>query len=387
MFLPRGLVRARVLRLVIASLVFAAPHAVLAEPAELFTVAAVEVDAKAETAAKARDLALIDGQRRALDRLLRRLTLRADHARHPRLDDAQVTALVSSLQISNERTSSVRYLATLTVGFKNKSVRRMLRDDGIPFTEATRKPLLVLPLYEVAGALLLWDDPNPWFAAWRNRPVDGDAPVSLRLPEGDLADVVAISAAQARVGNAGRLGVLAAHHGVADIVVADARLEVDLAANRPRLHVSLRSYLGAGGGVVIESFTGESRDEVEALLAQAVAALDVGIQERWKSETLLRFDREVRLSATVPLSGLAEWVAMRKRLGETALVQEVELESLSRSSAQVVLHYLGDASQLATELAQRDLDLAESEDGFWTLRFGGAGAPASTAVPGPAVKQ
>ena len=252
-----------------------------------------------------------------------------------------------------------------------------MREAAIPLSETQRKPQLVLPVYEAASAVLLWDDPNPWRQAWTDREVDPDALAPLLLPAGDLADVVAISSAQAIRGDTERLGVIARRYGVADTIVAHAVLRVDLAANINRLHVTLTHFGNAEERVIIQSYRGASRDDVARLLALAVADVTLRLTEGWKRDTLVHFDQPVRLSARVPLRGLSAWVAVRRRLQESGLVREVELTALSRSGAQVVVHYLGEASQLVLDLAQRDLTLGRSEDGFWSLELSRAGAGAS----------
>lgn len=374
MFLPRRRARRDVLCVLVigGALITAAPRPAAQsalDSQDIYTISGIAVDEQAETAARARDLALIDGQRRAWQRLLRRLVLAADHARLPALDDRAVAALVQGIEIQNEKTSSVRYLSYLTIYFKKSDVRDWLQNIGVPFTETRRKPVLVVPVYEAAGALLLWDDPNPWANAWRFHTEDPDAVVPLVLPKGDLADVVAINAQQAIDGEAERLAVLTKRYPVTDTVVAHAALHIDLAANTAQLVVSMKRF-GAPGeeGVVIESFEGQSREVVESLLADAVAAIAGRLQEEWKRETLVRFDQPVRLSVNVPLTTLEEWAEVRRLLQTSSLVREIELISLSRSAAQVVLHFLGDADQLAVELAQRELDLRRDDEGFWALR-------------------
>lgn len=378
MFLPRHRSQAGTLcRLLASGCILAAICPSSGGANDIFAVTGVAVDATAASATEARDLALVAGQRQALTRLLRRLTLAADYGRHPRLNDSSVAALVQGIEISNEKTSSTRYLAKLRIQFKKNGIRRHLREAAIPLSETQRKPQLVLPVYEAASAVLLWDDPNPWRQAWTDREVDPDALAPLLLPAGDLADVVAISSAQAIRGDTERLGVIARRYGVADTIVAHAVLRVDLAANINRLHVTLTHFGNAEERVIIQSYRGASRDDVARLLALAVADVTLRLTEGWKRDTLVHFDQPVRLSARVPLRGLSAWVAVRRRLQESGLVREVELTALSRSGAQVVVHYLGEASQLVLDLAQRDLTLGRSEDGFWSLELSRAGAGAS----------
>ena len=358
-----------------------APAAALAQPVrDVFTVTGVAVDAEAETAADARELALADGQRQAFRRLLERLVLRADYRRSPELDEAALTALVQGMEIEEEKISSIRYLAKLTISFKKDEVRGLLREGGLRFSETAGKPILVLPVYEVAGTQVLWDDPNPWRDAWLARQ-KRDSLLSLVVPAGDLADIAAISPAQALAGDEARLAAIAIRYGLEDMIVARAGLSFDLAAGAPRLEVSISQFGPSGDQVVIESFVGVSRGLIDELLARAAHEVTLELEERWKRETLLQFDREMRLSVRVPLTGLRQWLTVRRRLGAVAMVRKVELASLSTADAQVVLHYLGDPGQLSISLAQRDLELVQ-EDGFWILRMRKAvGQPSPPQTP------
>lgn len=341
---------------------------VAAAPLEdVFTVSGVAVDAEAETATAARELALAEGQRQAFRRLVERLVLGADQARRPELAEPALTALVQGIEIQEEKTSSTRYLAKLTISFKKDEVRQLWRDRALRFSETVAKPILVLPVYQVAGTEVLWDDPNPWREAWLARE-KGDSLISMLVPVGDLADIGAISPLQALAGDGERLGAIAARYGVDEAMVARASLSFDLSVGAPRLEVSLSQFGPSGDHLIIESFVGDSREVVDALLARAAREITLQLEDNWKRDTQLEFDRKMRLSATVPLSSLGDWLVVRERLGAVSMVVGIELSSLSKSSAQVVLNYLGDPGKLAISLAQRDLELSE-EDGFWMLKL------------------
>ena len=338
----------------------------------IFTVSDLPIDENEESAAVARDLALADGQRRALDRVLRRMVLRSEFARIPRLEDDEISTLVQAITVTNERTSSTRYLANLTVRMKKDAVRVFLRDLSIGYAETVSKPRLVLPLYEAAGALLLWDEPNPWRSAWETRDSDEGSLVPLTIPRGDRGDIFAIGAAQVLAGDTDGLRAIARRYNVEDVLIVHAVLQIDLAANLPRLNVTLREVGPAGDAVIVQSFSGVARDRVPELLVQAAAEATLRLEEDWKRDNVLQFDNPVRLSIRIPIGGLDDWVEIRNRLNGSAIVRNVELVALSRSGAQVVVHYFGQPAQLALDLSQRDLNLVES-DGFWTLALRGAG--------------
>ena len=78
--------------------------------------------------------ALAGGQQRALRRLLERLTLAADHRRLPNVAKNAIAELVEGIEVSEEKTSPTRYIATLGVTFKKGRIRSLLRGHGVSFS-------------------------------------------------------------------------------------------------------------------------------------------------------------------------------------------------------------------------------------------------------------
>jgi hypothetical protein len=143
------------------------------------------------------------------------------------------------------------------------------------------------------------------------------------------------------------------------------------------LQVAVSRIGGAAGDqTVIESFTAEAGEEEAALMARAVRGTVRAIEERWKSEQLLQFGREAKLTVTVAYDTIGDWVAIQKRLAELPHVRRTEIISLSRAAAVVDIAYLGDENQLRLALAQRDLELTAAPldpSGIpWRLSLGGA---------------
>jgi hypothetical protein len=321
-----------------------------------FTVRDVPVDRTEVTAAVAREAALLDGQRLAFRRLLERLVPQADYGQLPKLPDAQISDLVQNYEVQSERTSAVRYIATLTYRFKPDDVRTLLRTANIPFAETYAKPYLVLPVLREQGVALLWDSPNPWRDAWgRLPPFDGLAP--LVLPKGDLADISDINADQAHSGDDLRLTAIARRYGVAGVYVADA--ELDTPASGPAtLQVSLIGYGGAGGEqTFVDTYTAAAGEDTDAFLQRAALAVTQEIEERWKSGQLLQFGHETTLPVLVNYDDISQWVALRRRLADLAVIRRTDVVSLTRRQAVINLVYIGDDTQLRLALAQRDLAL------------------------------
>ncbi|MDP6706109.1 MAG: DUF2066 domain-containing protein [Alphaproteobacteria bacterium] len=346
------------------ALALAAPPA-SSQEGDLFTAYAIAVDAEAKTAAQARDVALISGQREAFRTVLKRLTLAEDWGRLPKLSTAQIVAMVAALQFGNEKTSSVRYLADLTVEFKKGPIRSLLRASDIPFTETRARPTLALPVLESGDNRLLFDD-NPWLLAWAGQDVIRGAMFPIVVPIGDLEDVAIIDAETAVTGDEAALAAIAERYRTTNVMVVVASLVEG--AGKTTIDLERRWHGPLKSGTEISSLKAGAEESTEALLARAVAETMRELEEEWKRETLLQFDQEQRLSVRVPIESLADWIEVRRRIGRNGMVRTFEVASITRQAVQLYVDYLGDPRQLAISLAQEELELIE-EDGFWVLNL------------------
>ena len=292
----------------------------------------------------------------------------------PRLDAAAIAPLVQSFEVDGEKTSRVRYLARLTFRFDRTALRRFLRASGVLFAVARSRPVLVLPVLRRAGTYLLWDRPNPWREAWAGLPRAGEL-VPLVSPAGDLQDLRDISARQAVAGESARLRAIAKRYGAASVAVLVAS-ERRAGGSPAALRVSVTTY-GAQGGdrTLTENHAVDPAATEDEWYRAAAARTARRIQEAWKSENLLLFDREGQIDAAVPVSGLDEWVAISRALADTPSSDGTRVLSLSRGAVDVRLRYFGDIAGFRAALRLNDLELNRGAGG-WVLRRhrdGGAG--------------
>jgi Uncharacterized protein conserved in bacteria (DUF2066) len=330
--------------------------------------ATVKVDATADSAAAARTIARTDGQRRALDEVVQRLSGSTDLSKLPKLDDQTITNMVASFEVANEKMSTVRYLADYTFHFRAAKVRQLLRNAGIALSESPGKSVVVVPVFQDDGKLVLWDDPNPWRDAWGQVPAPS-GPVKLALPLGGIGDVTAIDAEQARSGDAQALSDIAQRNGGNEALVA-------LAASRRQgdrlvgIDVSIKRYragqLTESGTEAINANPGETDSD---FFKRAVGIVVADIEHGGAPAS----DKEASLDATVPISSLGDWVALRRRLAAVPGIRKIDLLSLSRQQAKVEIKYVGNSDQLKSNLAQADLDL-NGADPDWRLAPAGGGS-------------
>jgi len=315
------------------------------------------VDATAESAAAAREKAIAQGQRDAFERLMDRLVAEGSRAAAPHPSDPALTQLVDDFVVAEERSSSVRYIAKLSFHFRPDAVRKVLLESAVPFAETRSKPVVVLPVWSGSAPPTLWDDPNPWRDAFAEQE-HGEGLVPFILPLGDVDDLGAIGAEQALAGDQHALSAIAQRYGAEEVLLAEAAPEGD------HIVVKLRRWRGG---------TQVSTDQVRAdTLATAVSAVTGPIERAWKAQNLVG-GGEQTITVAVPLTGLKDWVEIRRKLLAVPSVRRMALVYLTRGQAAVTLTYAGDERQLELALAQLDLALAPQADGAWVLQRRGAG--------------
>jgi hypothetical protein len=322
-----------------------------AASADVFAVAGVAADGSAQTAAQARDPAVLDAQRRALRTLLERLTAPGDHARLPRVDDRRLATLVQSVEIQTEQSAAQRWSGQIAVRFMPDQVRSLLRGAGIPFTETTARPHLALPIIRTPAGAVLWEADNPWRDALKL--VAGAGLVPLVIPTGDGADR-ATTAERAAAGT----------------------VEPAL-GERYRARVLIAQATGGPQALLVAAWVaGEPGERIEFRVdggdafRRAADELTQRLDARWKTVSLAPdAPSPGALLVKLPITSLADWVQVRAALGDIALIKTATPRLVSRSAVIVELDHTGGIAQLQAALAERDLGLAES-DGEWVLSRG-----------------
>lgn len=363
--------------MVLAALLLATGLHAAARGASIYTVSNLPLDETSESAAAARDIALAKGQAQAFRRVVDRIVPISEQDRVPRPTPAVLLDIVSGIEVENEKTSPVRYLANLTVRFNKRAMRQFLRDAGVAFAETAGKPLLVLPVYRSAGTVQLWDAGNPWLQSWQSLPLQ-DGLLPLIVPEGDGADIAAVSADQALKGDQRRLRVIMNRYKAEGTILAVATLRRDDAQNTAFLDVALTRTDATGReSTSVSSFAANPGMTATALLENAARKLRDELLEGWKQDNLIRFGEKRELVAIVPLTGLAAWIDVRRRVSLVASVEKAELLSISLDQATVRFSYFGDEDQLALAFAEHDMELNQGP-AAWQLRVGAGSRNGST---------
>ncbi|KAB7740498.1 DUF2066 domain-containing protein [Parvibaculum sedimenti] len=339
-----------------------------ARAADLYTVKGVHVDQTAKSSAEARTIAQGEAQSLALADLLKRLTLPEDWPSLPQVDGRTASDAVRGFAVASEKTSSTRYIADLNVSFQPETVRRMLRARNIPYGETQAKPAVLLAVLDKGGARILWEDQNPWRDAWAAVDI-ADAMTPLVMPMGDVQEFTTVTGAQAVAGDKAALAALAARYGADSVVVAHGVTD----AAGTKLDVTVTRYDPSGPGTPIHATfqaagAAQNGDAFMIMAKSAASSMLLALGEPWKRETVVRAGEQAQLTASVFYSTLDQWEAIRKAVGNTPLVESMQIEGIAANGAEVDIRYRGMPDTLVLSLAQSNVALAQDADG-WSLHL------------------
>ena len=116
-----------------------------------YTVSGIPVDVTAADASTARDQAIVDGQRAALQKLVENMMGSEKAKEIPLPGDDEISAMVQDFEVENERVSSVRYVGSLTYRFLSDPVDRLVGRAPAGTLDTTTMPMPAGPVRTITA--------------------------------------------------------------------------------------------------------------------------------------------------------------------------------------------------------------------------------------------
>jgi hypothetical protein len=347
--------------LVLLAAVSAVPKTAAAD--DPFTVSGIKVDATAQSAIEAQTRAINNGRAKAWQTLYRRLTKQQDWARQPPLDDTTLQRLVRSYQARDQRSSTTRFVANMTYVFNANAVRRMLQQSNVGYSDATARPILVIPLGPG------WSEETPWTRAWKDQRF-AHAAAPLVLPPADKID-------------SGTLGSLrfdsAAWQDVepmaSRIHAADAYL-VLVIPQSAQMIVKIRHLAASSAATIPDLVVPVPPNTPPAKAFGKVAdAAGNAIIDSWKSRAVIDFSKHAKLVASLHVETLQDWNQTLRKVEAVSTISDVTVVAMDIGEARVAISYVGTTDQLGEQLARAGLTLSNDNGQWWLSGSEGGSRP------------
>lgn len=350
------------------------------ENAALYRLTDISVDVSAASAAKARDEAIPQAQKKAFEQLLIRLGAGASVA----VSDDDVAQMVWAFEVQKEHAGGTRYMGTFAVQFKPAAVKQFLYQKNVSYTEERAQPVVVLPISYHQGHPCLWEDRTPWRNVWEEVATKGTL-VPVIVPAGDLNDISLVSTEEALAGRPERLRSLMQKYSAGGVMVAALQAE----PGREALEGHIAVYPYDSEGTARDAFEFdltpvEKPEEFDNALKEIVRKILGQMETDWRqahAQTLPPSNAsapiappagfQVFLPVDVPVPDLASWAQIRDHLRRISLVEGTHVISMTRGLVHIELQFHGDIASLQAAMTERGLRLEQNAHGGWQIRPNG----------------
>ena len=356
---------------------------------QVYKVGDVPVDVTADSAVKARDQAIANAQRSAFGMLLERLG--ADANVGAKLSNNDLMTLVKNFEVSNEKTSSVRYIGSFAVQFRPTAVRNFLTSRHTAFSDTPGSPIIVVPVMRNGYQAILWEEQTRWYKAWTVAAKAGGI-VPIIVPAGTPDDQNMINARDAIAGKVESIKSLVDTYHSDGAVVAVLNGSFDTPA--AGFTIDLQRFgtgFDAGSDIEHIAVVGTTdKNAIDGILIQNIKQIRKAIEKEQREEhkhnqTQVATDvtdpsqqpvtvwsdeaPAARMPVTVQFATLAEWADIQRRLLASAGVQRVDVTSLGRGVTEIELGFTGSPDDIRAAVAQHGLRLSQDVlSGRWMLK-------------------
>ena len=121
------------------------------------------------------------------------------------------------------------------------------------------------------------------------------------------------------------------------------------------------------GDVLAESFFKRPSGNFPTLAEEAIETVIAKHAKPWKEQTLIDHSEAALIEASAYFRSISEWAQIRSALVSTPLIGSVQVRSLSRTGAEVVIRAYGDPDKLVVAMEAQGLALWTPDGEVWRI--------------------
>ena len=290
--------------------------------------AEVSIDVTSANAAAAREKGMNNAYRSAFMAIAAKNTNEEGLNRLSALTDQQLVNFIKEAEVVSEKTSDIRYMATLRIKINGELLKTYMQEQNIPVVIHSAANIIVIPTFrEFPGdEPMLWESGNLWRKAWEKNTNANSNNRYISIPA-DGINYAALDAEKAVALNGLALDTVASHLGTSDIFVLDAVYN-----GIEGLKITVMPYRGS-----------------------IVTQKNISMNETPNEMTVLY---------TYP--SLKDWAAIEKKIKNLNYVNNINVDAIGNGKIQFKINYIGSPVDLNAALRSSSLRL-EARDGFYIL--------------------
>ena len=350
---------------------------------DIYKVPDVQVDVKAESAVEAKKQAIRQAHLKAFEMLMERLVPEEERSSLNGLTPEQVQPFVDGYEVTDQKQSNVRYIATLTFYFRERPIKSYLSGHTVRAISSKRPPMVVLPVFIENDSMLLWEE-NPWLKAWMKREKLSEI-TPIVIPIGDLQDITTIDSAQIASSQTSALHTLARRYGAGGVILAFLKKK-DADPLRPMEATVKIVDLDGQTFEITETPEVTSEGPQNQQFDQAIDLIVKKIEDSARNKALQQVSQDTHsidenkdtnseperhIYAQVHFESPQIWLNIEQTLRSTDTIDQIIIKSLTRNKALVSLEFQGGVKVLASALGAQGLILEQLNGKTWIIKKAG----------------
>ncbi len=269
---------------------------------------------------------------------------------------------VTSYSIESESFSAEKYSALITVNFDLKKIEKLLKEKNIKYYAGNGPETLILPLMSYNNQLILWDDPNPWFKSWIERPIDGNL-TNFIIPDGDLEDLIIVNADDARNLNFKEIKNISIKYGVKKVMVPFLKID----ETEGKITYLLRCFDGLSKETLDIKIIKESDSKgFNIAMFDILNSFTRLYDDYWVYDNLKKMESQVIIEANIIYESFNDWIFIKNIIKKSNNVNYFRVSDISTKETYARIKVINE-NKFITELESNNLSIKKNNN-VWNIK-------------------
>jgi hypothetical protein len=281
-----------------------------------------------------------------------------------RVSDEQIAQAVYSRQILDERIAGSYYSAKFNIAFLKSTVNSLLDDNESQpsFKEAGDK-FLLFPVEVVRGREVLWEKNNLWRKSLEET-ISYSNVRNINVPKGDYVDIVNVNLDNIRNAKYSNFRSILSRYNAKSAIVA--YFDFDKIENKVNIMLNIVDD-SITRKVRLSFVNSKNLSRSGLLLEVAERTISHIVDSNAPKNKNATYSSTKNMKLNVKISDLGEWMMIKGRVERMSFVKKLKLESISRSTAKIVLTHDARNSDLANLFSSQGFLLRKNSNGEYFL--------------------
>ena len=324
-----------------------------------YVIEGIRANAVGDDPSQARDLALKQAKREAVEILLKRLRYPVEIA--DQLDEVDIFKMIRSQQIDNEEIIGNQYIATLNIVFSQDFVDDVMqRNNYRTVSDEDIDPSLLFLAEEDDGEINLWGEGNSWAAAVKKNMKRGNKD-PLIIPDFDIENVSIINSSNINTIDHKGIEPIHARYGVDSSYITTFSYDEDL--NEIYIDITyIRNLQKKSIKLKFVNTDFLEKEELLDIVAKKTISYLISLDN-----SQMREKESLEKVIAVPVTSLGNYLMVKNKIEKSGILHLMRLNVVSNDYFLISANFKDEEEQVAADFKEIGLRLEKKSSNYYTL--------------------